>query len=273
MKAVMLLENLSADSRLEAEHGLSLYLETGDHRILFDTGQTDAFARNAEKLGIDLRAVDMAVLSHGHYDHSGGLARFLAINDHAPVYIHREAFERRKAADGREIGIRSLPESEGRIVLTGDSLELRQDLRLCTCNGATAPYASHSAGLLMFREGCFVPDDFHHEQYLCIREQGKLIVVSGCSHKGVLNILHWLRPDVLIGGFHFMSLDAEGEGSAELDRAAETLAACPTVCCTCHCTGKKQFDYLKPKLGDRLHYLSAGMGLIVDENGVRVTGP
>lgn len=272
MKAVMLLENLSSDDRLAAEHGLSLYLETDRRRILFDTGQSDAFARNADILGIDLRSVDMAVLSHGHYDHSGGLARFLALNDHAPVYIHKRAFERHKAPDGRDIGIRPLPKSEGRIILTEDETVLDDGLVLRTCNAGVRPYPAHSGDLLMFRDDRFVPDDFHHEQYLCLREHGRNVVISGCSHKGILNILHWLHPDVLIGGFHFMNLDVEGEGRAELDRAAEALAACPAVCFTCHCTGRKQFDYLKPRLGDRLHYLSAGMGLILDEKGLRITG-
>ena len=79
MRVTMLLDNIAADPRLVAEHGLSLYLETGDHKILFDAGQSSAFAENAEKLGVDLREVDFAVLSHGHYDHGGGLERFLVI--------------------------------------------------------------------------------------------------------------------------------------------------------------------------------------------------
>ena len=91
MKITALTENTSADPRFGAEHGLSLYIEANGHRILFDSGQTELFERNASLLGIDLAGVDIAVLSHGHYDHSGGLKRFLELNDSAPVYLHRLA--------------------------------------------------------------------------------------------------------------------------------------------------------------------------------------
>lgn len=92
MKITVLLENSKCREALTCEHGLSLYLQTGGKNILFDAGQTSAFAENAEKLGIDLKAVDLALLSHGHYDHGGGLATFLRINEKAPVYLQEEAF-------------------------------------------------------------------------------------------------------------------------------------------------------------------------------------
>lgn len=261
MKVVMLLENTSSDPRLTAEHGLSLYIETEKHRILFDTGQSDAFSRNAEILGIDLRDVDVAVISHGHYDHTGGLARFLEINHHAPVYVRRRAFERHRSGDGRNIGMDTSLAEHPQIVLTEGRVSLDDGLWLDDCNDRERPFASHSGNLLMFRNGRFMPDDFFHEQYLNIRENGRLITISGCSHKGVLNILHWLRPDVFIGGFHFMSLDPEKDGRAELDGAAAALSGLPTTYCTCHCTGQKQFELLKRTLGDRIRYLSGGMSL------------
>ena len=92
MNLTVLLENTACRDELVAEHGLSLYIEAGGKRILFDTGASPAFADNAEKLGIDLSQVDLCILSHGHYDHGGGIRRFLEINDHAPVYVSRHAF-------------------------------------------------------------------------------------------------------------------------------------------------------------------------------------
>ena len=92
MKITVLTENTACRESLACEHGLSLYIETGCHKILFDAGQSGAFADNAEALGIDLSAVDFAVLSHGHYDHGNGLVRFLEINGTAPIYLRRDTF-------------------------------------------------------------------------------------------------------------------------------------------------------------------------------------
>ena len=92
MKLWTLLENTSCREDLNAEHGLSLYLETGTRRILFDSGQSGIFADNAEKIGIDLSRVDTVILSHGHYDHGGGLLRFLEQNHTASIYASPRCF-------------------------------------------------------------------------------------------------------------------------------------------------------------------------------------
>ena len=77
----VLSENTTSSEKFESEHGLSLYIETGTHKVLFDTGSSDLFAKNAEKMGVDIASVDLAVISHGHYDHGGGLKTFLGINN------------------------------------------------------------------------------------------------------------------------------------------------------------------------------------------------
>ena len=111
-----------------------------------------------------------------------------------------------------------------------------------------------TAGLLMEENGFRKPDDFRHEQYLMIEEKGKRILISGCSHKGIVQIMDAFRPDILIGGFHFMKIAEE----AALKAAAEKLFTYDAVYYTGHCTGQKQYDYLKTIMGDRLHYIAAG---------------
>ena len=93
MKITTLMENTASAECYTAEHGLSIYIETKNHVILFDSGASGAFADNAEKLGVDLGKVEMAVLSHGHYDHGGGLLRFMEKNKTAPIYMSACAFE------------------------------------------------------------------------------------------------------------------------------------------------------------------------------------
>lgn len=257
----MLIRVLMENSALEgfvAEHGLSLYIEINGKKILFDAGQTDAFAANAAKLGVDLAQVDLCVLSHGHYDHSGGLMRFLQINDHAPVYMHRRAVEPHYNGTVKYIGMDEKLIGHPQIVYTDDEFELGDGLRLCTCNALAAGCPASARGMTVKCGEDFLQDSFDHEQYLVIEEDGKRIVISGCSHKGILDIVKWLQPDVLVGGFHFVKLDPEGEDRAFMEEAARQLLARDCIYYTGHCTGEAAFAFLKERMGDRLHAIPAG---------------
>lgn len=249
MKVVTLMENTTCSDELFCEHGLSLYIETEGHRILFDAGQSAAFADNAEKLGVDLRELDFAVLSHGHYDHGGGLGRFLEIHKTAPVYVSRYAFEPHYGVNGY-IGLDFSLQASEQIRYVAEETILAEGITLYQLNLAPMD----TAGLLMEENGLRKPDDFRHEQYLMIEEKGKRILISGCSHKGIVQIMDAFRPDILIGGFHFMKIAEE----AALKAAAEKLLTYDAVYYTGHCTGQKQYDYLKTIMGDRLHYIAAG---------------
>lgn len=253
MKITALTENTCPGGEFGTEHGLSLYIETESRRILFDMGQTALFAENAEKLGIDLSAVDLAVVSHGHYDHGGGLLRFLELNQRAPVYIRRSAFETHYHGSERYIGLNPTLLNSRRLVFTGEVFPIEEGLSLYACCDREPAYLMEESGLSVERDGKLLPEDFCHEQYLLIEEQGKKILISGCSHKGILNLAHWFRPDVLVGGFHLSKL-APGE---KLRGYAERLDSYDTDFYTCHCTGEEQFVFMK-KYMKNLSYLSAG---------------
>lgn len=259
MKITVLAENTTKNPELIPEHGLSLFIQTEQRRILFDMGQTDAFAINAEKLGIDLSVVDAAVLSHGHYDHGGGIRTFLKKNGSAPIYLSRRAFGGHYHGSEKYIGLdKNLMQSD-RLHFVDDSLWIDERLALFSCNKEMRVHPTESFGLEVCIDGTHYPEEFLHEQYLLIREGSRRILISGCSHKGILNIVDWFRPDVLVGGFHFMKLDPESEeGRAKLTNAAEELLRSPTMYYTGHCTGETQFNYLKEIMGDRLAYLSTG---------------
>lgn len=254
MKIVTLMENTACRDNLAAEHGLSLYIETGTHRILFDAGQTGAFADNAEKLGIDLNTVDFCILSHGHYDHGGGLKRFLEVNDHAPVYVNSHAFGEHFSS-GRYIGLDPGLKDDPRMIIVEDVLEISEGITLCSCNDLLRPFRFGVFGQSVRKNHVHTDEDYLHEQYLLLEERGQKYCFSGCSHKGLLNILSWFRPDVFFGGFHFIRMDPQGR---ELSDAVRQLQKFSARYYTGHCTGSEQYAVLKEALGERIHYLHTG---------------
>ena len=214
MKITVLVENTSLSEELCCEHGLSLYIEACGKKILFDFGQSDLCCRNADALGIDLSQVDLAILSHGHYDHSGGIQSFLSQNTSAPVYVSKNAFGDHYNASGSYIGLDATLQMESRLVFAESIQQLAPGITLRSCNHQEPLEPIRSYGLRCGEKA----DVFDHEQYLIIEENGKRICISGCSHKGIVNIVNWLSPDVLIGGFHFMKLDPGGKELAEAGR-------------------------------------------------------
>lgn len=253
MKITALTENISLDPNIAAEHGLSLYIEAKNHKILFDMGQTALFAENAERLGIDLSQVDLAVLSHGHYDHGGGMAHFLEINKTAPIYLSRYAFGDYYNGTQKYIGLDKTLQSSKRLIFVGDELKIDDSLSLWSCNMRERKYDLGSFGLNMKADGEFLPDSFVHEQYLLIEEDGKRVLISGCSHKGVMDIVSWFEPDVLVGGFHYSKLALD----SALKEYSQRLSSHKTAYYTCHCTGAEQFEFMQ-KFMPQLSYLYCG---------------
>ena len=220
MKISVLVENTVSENLavknlpLQAEHGLSLFIQTQNKNILFDMGQTNLFSKNASLLGINLQSVDFAILSHGHYDHGGGMKRFLEINQTAPIYINRNAFGQYYNGPEKYIGLDQQMRNEPRIRWTDDEHILLDTMKLLTYNQESAEYPNYGQGLLQKDEAGFQSDTFRHEQYLLIEEDGKRILVSGCSHKGIVNLALWAKPDVVIGGFHLKKVEDESELAA-----------------------------------------------------------
>ena len=282
MKITVLTENTISKNAeisklpLQGEHGLSLFIQTQNKNILFDMGQTNLFAKNASLLGINLQTVDFAILSHGHYDHGGlssplpatlkneyfGIEAFAHINQKAPIFINSNAFSQNYNANKKYIGLnQELLQSKiaERFVFVQDEKEITQNIKLFSCNSYKKSVATNAFGLMQLQNGTFVPDNFNHEHYLLIQENDKKILISGCSHKGILNIVEWFKPDFLIGGFHFKSLDVENPcQKLELESYAKILASYNTKYFTCHCTGTQQFEILKSIMKEKVEYISTG---------------
>lgn len=257
MKISVLCEN-TAKSGFLAEHGLSLYIQTLGKRILFDFGQSDLFYTNALSLGIDLECVDAIVLSHGHYDHGGGIDKLLKANRNARVYLSSCAFGAYYNGVQKYIGLDTKLFSDDRIVCVSEDTRLFDNISVVSLNDKIPESEIDSMGLTVFEAGIHRPDHFFHEQYLVIEEQGRRYVFSGCAHKGVVNIVKCLKPHVFVGGFHLSKIATEGQDAKYLNEVAASLLKTGADYYTCHCTGVKQYEYLKTLMGDKLSYVSAG---------------
>lgn len=268
-----LVENTTILDELKPEHGLSLYIETHKHKLLFDMGAGSLFAENAKKMSVDLSEVDIAVISHGHYDHGGGLKTFMNVNSKAKIYLNRKAFDKHYTdrPSGKKVFI-GLDDQliQDRIIFVGDYLNIDDELELFSNVRNTRFSPSGNQDLLVESGAMLVQDDFAHEQNLIIKEDSKTLLVMGCAHNGVVNIMDFFQklkngfPGTIIGGFHLYNRSRnKAEDPAIVIQIGEYLKNTGTMCYTCHCTGIEPYNNLKEIMGGKIDYLATGSQLII----------
>ena len=269
MKIICLMENTALSDNILSEHGFSLYVETKRHRLLIDAGQSEAFAENANTLGVDLSKVDMAMLSHGHYDHSGGLMKFADINEKALIYMQSNAggeYYHTNDTLEKYIGIDKEILKLPQVKLVDGNMRIDQEISMFAGVKGRRHFPSGNLELTRkLSDGTFIQDDFSHEQYVVIEEDGQMVLISGCAHNGILNILGEFKqlygcdPDMVISGFHLMKKDGYSDEDVENIKAiADELKSMDTTFYTGHCTGIEPFDIMKEIMGEKLHYMHSG---------------
>ena len=274
MKIINLIENTEGAAHCAAEHGLSFYIETKKHTLLLDLGPSDATIQNAQQLGIDLTKVEMVILSHGHYDHSDGIPAFVRINPEAAIYIQAGADDGYYAENGGEDGEKSYKYSGivreiaalPQIVRVEGDYDIDDELHIFTVGRRDLKLPASNLSLRMVtKDGAYVRDEFVHEQSLVITEDGRDILLAGCAHNGILNILREYKrkygsePDVVIGGFHLLKdTDYTQEEREEIMGIAAELKTYHTRFFTCHCTSVPGYELLKAAMGDQLSYVHSG---------------
>lgn len=264
-----LVEDTSNSTDFTNEHGLSLYIETIGHKILFDLGASDLFLENAKKMNVSIEDVDLVIISHGHYDHGGGLKGFLETNYKAKVYINKKAFGNhftiKPNKNKIDIGIDQSLKWNDRIIFTEDYLYIDKELELFS-NIKGREFLSSCNNTLYRKDDEFiVADNFEHEQNLLITDNDKTILVAGCAHNGIVNIIKHISqmkgdfPNYVFGGFHLFNYRAgKSEDPMITSQIGEFLNKTRSKYYTGHCTGLDPFNQLKIVMEDNIQYLSTG---------------
>lgn len=261
MKIVTLIENLAYKQGLVAEHGLSIYIETENRKILFDTGQTGLFLQNAQKLGVDIEDIDSLVLSHGHYDHTGGLYPFLKKNNKAKVYAKRDIFTPKYHGYNRFIGtIQNEELHKDRLICVDSVTEIAENIFIMPDITIYHSTATHFKGFNIKVNNEFVPDEFNDELFLAIKENEQINIVTACSHKGITNICTTaaerfeLPVGLILGGFHMNNCTAE----QYMQITSNFRQIQPQSIGVCHCTGVDKYSELLRDCEAHLFYNFTG---------------
>lgn len=269
LRITVLAENTARGADLLGEHGLALWIEADQHRILFDTGQGKVLRHNAKRLAIELEDAQIVAISHGHFDHTGGLNDVLGSGGSISVYVHPAALEakygRQKTPPHRSIGMpqadqRALRRHANKLARTREPAELVEGVHLTGEIPRRSDFED-TGGPFYLDPACTVPDPLLDDQALYIETWAGLVVVLGCAHAGVVNTLDYIAArtggtpiHAVLGGMHL--LRATGQ------RLQATVAALRRYGVErigpAHCTGLRATARLWSELPDACFECSVG---------------
>lgn len=264
MKISVLVNDIALDG-FKNEHGLSLFVDSFHNKILFDTGMSNLFFENAKKMNVDISQADACVISHGHFDHGGGLEFFIKKFPNKIIYLHQKAFGK-YLSEKRYIGLNTeLKNKPNFIFLPNGIKKINSEITIFSDVNQQKLLSESNLSLKMVKDGNVISDAFLHEQNMIIEEKGKFYLFTGCSHKGIVNIMNRAKeiignyPYAVIGGFH---LSSPSKGTCEkeelVQKVAYFLLETGSLCYTLHCTGNRGYKILKGIMKNKLDYLPAG---------------
>jgi 7,8-dihydropterin-6-yl-methyl-4-(beta-D-ribofuranosyl)aminobenzene 5'-phosphate synthase len=266
----IVVDNKSEKTNLLSEHGLSFWIEADEHRILFDTGQSNILSENARQLGIDLSTADALVLSHGHYDHTGGAALVLQCDQPIELYCHSGIFVPRysRQSDGtmKPIGINF--ETSKALTDIIDSIHwVNEPVFISNDIGITGPIPRKSGfedtgGSFYLDPEATNPDRIIDDLALWLRTTNGIVVVTGCCHSGIVNTLEHIKTIsghstilAVVGGLHLLNASSERlKSTCEYLKRVVQGKIYP-----CHCTGDNAIDFLRAEFGDKIKAGSIGI--------------
>jgi 7,8-dihydropterin-6-yl-methyl-4-(beta-D-ribofuranosyl)aminobenzene 5'-phosphate synthase len=265
----ILVDNAVARAGLTVEHGLSMWITVSGKRILFDSGVGDALPVNTAAMGVDLTLTDAVVLSHGHYDHTGGLSHVFNSGATPQIYAHPSIAQARygclKTPPHKPIGMR-VEVAEALSARTSDIMLTTEPTRVAERVWVTGPIPRRTAfedtgGSFYIDKACRTQDLIEDDQALWIETLEGVVVVLGCAHSGVVNTLDYIAEltevegfRAVIGGMHLLNASEE--------RLAATIEALerfnPKLIAPCHCTGEHPLSVLAERFAGEFVHVGAG---------------
>ncbi len=281
MRLVTLIENTRANEKLRCEHGLCFYLEQDGKKFLIDSGASDKLFVNAKYMKIDLSGLDCIMVSHNHYDHTGGLETLIRRYPDLKIYAKaacNNQFFHKNGLVKYELGLidklyRKYPSN---FILYNNFQQISENIFMVSNEVNDESLACCESHHYKLEGQKLVRDDYEHEAFIVIfpdgiKENG-CVIISSCSHCGIVNIIKtvlqmWPKSPILgvVGGFHLMGSSKNSVNCTQeyLDILADKLAEMDTgAIYTCHCTGDAAYNILKEQLGDKIQYLRTGEELL-----------
>ena len=278
--SIVLLVDNETPTGLIAEHGFAAWIDTGDGCFLFDTGQGAALEHNARDLGIDLGTATALILSHGHYDHTGGIPTFLAANRLAPILYGKGATQARFSCHPeqapRAIGMTDAVLAEFEQLPAERRIELEGPRLLRPGIGITGPVPRitdfEDTGGPFFRDAGRVEADLIQDDLsLWFETTEGLVILTGCCHSGLVNTVRHIRSisgveriHGIIGGLHLLNANDQ-----RLQATQQFLADCqPDFLVPSHCTGAHVAEQLQQRFGKNV-VTAGGAGRRIDVGALR----
>jgi len=260
MKITTLIENLVYKKGLVAEHGLSFYFNYDNQKIIIDTGQSGNFIKNASALGINIIDVDYVIITHGHYDHTGGLIDFLKINNKAKIIIKPDTLQP-KLKNNNYIGIpKNLKIPEDRIYTIQSNKWLTQNIYILTNIHTHFTNDFHNENFYVNNNKEIKEDLFTDELSIVIKKDNQINIISSCSHNGITNIIETAKKNInlpvnlVLGGFHINRSSREVK-----DFIVKYLNNNNTKQIGfCHCSGIDNFSIFQNKCNAKVFYNYTG---------------